>query len=593
MQPQSKKNILALILLVVASSIVWLTSYLSYNRNLDILQETSFSQLDQFIGHLDAQLARYEFTPELIARNKLLVEVLEDADNSARIEVVNRFLEDINEITGASDTYLMNDKGLTIAASNWQAEQTFVGKNFSFRPYFTQAMQGQSGRYFAVGTTSGKRGYYFSWPITSALKVIGAIVVKMDLSNIERRWSGRNIQFLVTDKDGVTFITTNPDWLYKSIYTISKPSLSHIKETRRYHQKKISSLNFTVKDTYEEAEIVSLKGSRTQYFSVKKNMPSPGWQVMALASTAVIKRSSLIAVSISVLIIMILLLVGLLVWLKIKRQQEKEQFQLESRNLLEKEVLVRTSDLRHEIEEHKNTELMLRDTQDELIQTAKLAVLGQMSASISHELNNPLSAIRSYAENARQYLKRDRLEKADDNLNRIAELTKRMATISSQLKFFARKSSGHQEVVEVAGVIQRAIEITKPQFKNSGLMIDTKSILEKGRVFADTIQLEQVVINLLNNAINAIPDLAKGKVIFYTEQLDDKLMIHVEDNGKGIEESNLNKIFDPFFTTRKSGLGLGLSISARIIDSMKGGLSAVNIESGGARFTITLQAVLD
>jgi len=211
-----------------------------------------------------------------------------------------------------------------------------------------------------------------------------------------------------------------------------------------------------------------------------------------------------------------------------------------------------------------------------------------MSASISHELNNPLAAIQSYAENARQFLGLNKLKQVDDNLGRIAQLTERMSKISSQLKFFSRKSSKKMEVVSITTVVQSAIDIISHQYKQSSSCISFQSQFSELKARADVIQLEQILINLINNAMQAIENLPQGKVIIHTEQQQEWVLIHVEDNGLGIELKNLDKIFDPFFTTKESGLGLGLSISARIIDIMNGRLSVRNLDDGGAGFTISL-----
>ncbi len=584
-----------LFVVTVLILVIWTSYRLSLKNGLNQLRISNQQQLEQFKSHLDAQLARFQFLPELISKNDLLVELLNDPKSSSRTNLVNLFLGDINAITGASDTYLMDSNGLTIAASNWQSERPFVGRNFSFRPYFTQAMQGQLGRYYALGTTSGERGYYFAYPIVHAVNVIGAIVIKMDLSNIEQKWSNRDVQFLVHDPDGVIFITTQPEWLYHSIKPIDKATRQRITLSRRYGNVEIHDLGLQHKKSMtDKSAIITLQSAQsasTEYLNMMHDMPQAGWSVMILSPLDTIKQASLITVIIVVLIVLLLLLIALLTWQRYRRQQERERYQLEAQKQLEQEVSIRTADLRHEIEEHKHTEKVLRDTQGELIQTAKLALLGQMSASISHELNNPLAAIRSYADNARQFLSRKKSDQADENLSRIAELTERMGKISSQLKFFARKSSGQLDVVEIKPVVMTALDIVNPQTKNTDIITNAEQVQSNLLARVDIIQLEQVLINLITNAIHAIGDQAKGVVNLSTEQDDKNIMIHVDDNGPGISEEHFDKIFDPFFTTRKSGLGLGLSISARIIDSMHGRLSAINLVNGGARFTISLPSV--
>jgi len=591
-----RRNLLILsatILLLIP--LIWITHYFSWKNGFERLHTSNQQQLEQFIEHLDSRLARFKFLPQLIAKNQLLVELLNDPASTPRVDLANHFLEEVNAITGASDTYLMDAQGWTLAASNWRSERPFVGINFSFRPYFVSAMQGKTGQYFALGTTSGERGYYFAYPISYAATIIGVIVTKMDLSNIEQRWSSREIKFVVTDPDGIIFITTQPDWLYHSTRPLTRETLQQVALSRRYSDIDIQQIDLQTEQKIDpSSKILKLRSDPgsvfREYLTLHQNMPDAGWSVMILAPLKGVKQQSLLNVSVMILSLMLLLLIGLLGWQRHKRSQERERFQLQAQKQLEHEVSVRTRDLRYEIDEHKQTEQMLRDTQGELIQTAKLAVLGQMSASISHELNNPLAAIRSYADNARQFLTLHKPDKADENLGRIADLTERMAKISSQLKFFARKSSGTLEKVKVQPVIQTAIDIISPQYKNNLTRIRVHNERTDLQAMADIIQLEQILINLINNALQAIESPADGTIDIRTELVGKQLLIHVEDNGPGIQPDNLKKIFDPFFTTKKTGLGLGLSISARILESMNGQLSCINLPTGGARFSISLMA---
>jgi two-component system, NtrC family, C4-dicarboxylate transport sensor histidine kinase DctB len=576
--------------------ITWIGGYISWNIGIDRLYNNSQQQLEQFVSHLDARLARFQFFPQLITKNQLLVELLKQPQNTPRINLVNHFLEEINTLIGASDTYLMDANGLTLAASNWQSEQTFTNINFSFRPYFIEAMQGKLGRYFALGTTSGKRGYYFAYPIIYAAQNLGVIVVKMDLSNIELYWSRRKSQFIVSDPQGIVFITTKPEWLYHSIKPLSKETRKQITISQRYSHIDIKHLEIDVLRSISlDSSILKVntinknkKTKNNEYLSIKKNMPQAGWDVTILAPLSEVREIRIITLIVLFLMIALLLLIGFLAWQRHKRQLERERFQHEAQKQLEHQVLVRTTDLTHEIEEHKHTEKILRETQDELIQTAKLAVLGQMSASISHELNNPLAAIHSYADNARKFLRLENSTQVDDNLYRITQLTERMSKISSQLKFFSRKSINSMEVVAIHNIIQSATDIVSTQYKDSSSKIHIQNHFSELKALADIIQLEQILINLINNAMQAIENQNQGKIIIHSGQENNCALIHIDDNGPGIDEKDFEKIFEPFFTTKKTGLGLGLSISARIMNGMKGKLFATNLATGGARFTISL-----
>ena len=577
----------------VVAGIYWIAAQIVWKHGVAELQALSTQQLDRFVSHLSGQLARFVFLPELLAKNQFLVEVLHDPENPARIDLANRYLEEINAITGAADTYLMDTDGTTLAASNWQSDRPFVGANFSFRPYFQTAIQGRLGRYFALGTTSKQRGYYFAFPITHAASIKGVIVLKMDLSDIEERWSGKAEQYLVTDPHGVIFITTLPTLLYRTTSKLSDAQRQEIKNSRRYPGASLIHLPLLYRRGLSDgAAIVRIGTDEVELggaqLSLSRDMPDAGWSVRVLTPMQGITRDVL--TTLAVLTLSLMLFGSLLVsWLQRgRRRRERERFAAEAKRQLEQQVAARTSDLTREVDERRRTEQELRNTRDELVQTAKLAVLGQLSASISHELNNPLAAIRSYADNARVLLAREQHEQVEQNLGRISGLTERMAKISTQLKVFARKSPGQLERVSVKAAIHAAVDIVNPQRDRKGVDIRIEMPPQDLFVKVDAIQLEQVLVNLLSNAMQAVESAESKIVTLSGEAVADLALIHVDDSGPGIADDHLTQVFDPFFTTKKSGLGLGLSISYRIIDSMHGHLNAQNLETGGARFTVAL-----
>ena len=275
------KTLSVLMMVTILLLIVWLGAYISWNISIEKLRDNSRLQLDQFIGHLDARLARFQFIPQLIAKNQPLLELLKDPQSTPRVDLVNLFLEDINSIIGASDTYLMDAEGMTLAASNWRDKQPFVGENFGFRPYFTDAMKGKLGRYFALGTTSGKRGYYFAYPITYAASQLGVIVVKMDLSNIEQHWSQRPVQFMVTDPDGIIFITTQPGWLYHSIKPLSEETRQQILLSQHYSSVGIKDLEHKQVQIFSaDSSILKINTENQtkirEYLTIRQEMSTAG-----------------------------------------------------------------------------------------------------------------------------------------------------------------------------------------------------------------------------------------------------------------------------------------------------------------------------
>ena len=273
-----------------------------------------------------------------------------------------------------------------------------------------------------------------------------------------------------------------------------------------------------------------------------------------------------------------------------ERKQYEESLR-DARDLLEQRVLERTQALqgandrlRNEIEQHQHT-------QEELIQTAKLAVLGELSAGINHELNQPMTAIRAYADNARQFLALERSERVEENLHEISGLTDRMAKIIAPLKVFSRKSSGQAEPVSLNSVRNGAMSILYGRLQSEQVELSWPDELDELLVMGDMVRLEQVVVNLLSNAIQAMQHSDSKRIEVSLEQSAEQVCLLFRDHGPGIKPDELHKVFEPFFTTKSAGegLGLGLSISHRIVESLGGKLSAANHPDGGACFRLCLK----
>ncbi|WP_260293377.1 ATP-binding protein [Sedimenticola hydrogenitrophicus] len=596
---KSHRQWLLAAVIALLALILWQTAHWSRQIALENLQRQNQHQLKLFVANLQGQLEKYEFLPELLSTNSLLLNFLQYPNDVNSINALNRYLETINKVANASDTYLMNAEGWTIAASNWLSERPFIGRNFSYRPYFQEAMKGHLGRYFALGSTSNKRGYYFAYPVRDQEKILGAVVMKVELLGFEESWSSLNEQFAVTDPDGVIFISTNEAWRYKSLYPLDDTVIERIHDSRRYWNTEIGTLAITPKDHISgQAQVVNMGDPRhSDHLMLVQEMPEAGWRVHTFASLEVVNSQVLKSLLFATILYIAVVLLVLFLYQRIRRIKERERFELRAKRVLERRVRERTADLTaantrllQEIEEHRRTDETLRQTQDELIQAAKMAALGQMSSGINHELNQPLAAIRSYADNARALLTRDRQEEASWNLQQIAELTERMAKISSQLKVFSRKTSGQIVSVSLQAVIENALKIVGPQLKDTVTGLRRVLPEEEIYVMSDMVQLEQVLVNLITNAVHAVEPQAERWIQISVSTKRGKAIIEILDNGPGIAKENLGRIFDPFFTTKSEerGLGLGLSISYRIVEMMHGSLTAANREQGGAVFTLQL-----
>ncbi|EOV1170919.1 sensor histidine kinase [Vibrio fluvialis] len=582
---------LSVLFFIVFVVVTAMSAHLVWRYQYQSLLLDHQSQLDKFSSLITAKLDKYAHIPRLLSKDKELVDALLHPANTAQIEVTNRYLEQVNDVIQAADTYLLDQYGNTLAASNWNLDRSFIGRNFAWRPYFYQSIAGADSQYFALGSTSGQRGYYYAYPVVYAAEILGVVVVKMDLSAIEENWQSQSSYFVATDTNQVVFMSSQPSWLFKSIGNLSDTTRDQIRSSLQYLDKPIASLGLTGDFSAQETEWFNhrmgwIKGD---FIVSSRQLSMPDLTIRVLSPKMNVFWDVFGFVMILTMVFAIVYLAILLAHHRQVRQRQIEQLQVEAKQKLEFLVMERTAKLHAEIDERIRTEQALRQTQNELIQAAKLAVLGQMSASISHELNNPLAAIRSFADNGRRFLANGKSERTDENLARISALTERMAKISEQLKSFARKSSSDEKAdVQLYPIVVYAKELMQPQFKSHYIDLNIQTPLEPVWASVNPIQLEQVLINLLTNAMQALDGQESRKVAMTLLSDSDGTLIHVDDNGPGIGQDKMAHLFEPFFTTKQNGLGLGLSISQQIIQSMNGDLTASVSPLGGARFTIHL-----
>lgn len=606
--PADRPRRRGLIVLALAAYLatVWVAAGWVYRGSVDQLASSGRYQLDLYVSHLQGLLARFEYLPALLASNERVRGFLRDPTDAGSAPATNRYLEQVNAISGASDTYLMTADGTTVAASNWQLQHSFVGNNYGWRPYFQQAMAGGLGRYYALGTSSHQRGYYLSYPVREGGTILGVVVVKVDMADVEQAWLGGPDEVLVTDPDGVAFIATQRDWRLRTLAVLTSADRERLRAGRRYLDALLAPLPVLESDPLRDGLVrmkLRLSDERTDavnFLVQAQAMPAAGWTVHVLTPMTTVRNRLLGAFAVSSLAYAALLLLTLYLRQRRKRQLERTRCQAEAQQALkaahdqlERRVEERTAALRREVEERRSAEAALRRTQDELIQAAKLAVIGQMSAGISHELNQPLAALRAYADNARMLLDQAKTDSARWNLTQISELTDRMAQISSQLKLFARKTNGDKVWVSVQGAIDASCRILRPQLQKSAATVHVHVTDAADAVLADPVQLEQVLVNLIANAVNAMEPQELRTIAIDGVVDAGRLRLTVRDNGPGIAEESMPCVFDPFYTTREAGLGLGLSISRRIVEGLGGRLTAANHPDGGAVFTLSLPLAPD
>lgn len=552
---------------------------------------------------LRGQLARYEKLPQLIADDPDIKELVTAPDNLAKVDEINGFLKQINDLLESSDIYVMLPDGNTLAASNFDQTPTFIGENFSYRPYFYDARDGGVGKFFALGTTSLKRGYYFGAPITTDAGIAGVVVFKVDIDAIESSWRGSDYEIIVTDPEGIVFMSGRHDWLFSAIQPLTDERLARTATTRRYANAELKELPVTRNLTQDGHDLISIAGQKgaRQYLVVTETMSEADWTVKVLLDTSSVRTQVLTTIAALVLLVA-LGAMGAAVWLERRaRLAERLQVQREAQEELEHRVEERTSDLaavnrllEEEVAERRTTERVLRKTQSDLVQAAKLAALGQMAAALSHELNQPLAAARTYADNAKLLIERGRSEEAGEAVGRIASLTERMGSISRHLRNFARKPNEKLGPVALDDTVRDTLEIVGWRLKaaDADLIIDLGPTPAAAR--ADGVRLQQVLVNIISNAADAVEGLHDRRIELSARLTEHhgKVVITVRDRGPGVPAAVAGRIFDPFFSTKGvgKGLGLGLSISYNIIKDFGGMLAVEQHPHGGTVATITLDA---
>ena len=558
------------------------------------------SALRLAVSALGGHLSRYEPLPALIADHDDIKALLRAPFDPALRRTANTYLQQINTLLRSSDIYVMTMDGETISASNYDGPASFVGQNFSYRPYFQDAARGLQSRFYALGTTSLKRGYYFASPVRVDGAIRGVIVFKVDIDSIEASWKGGEYKIFVADPEGIVFMTGSPEWLYSGILPLDAARLARTQASRRYADAPLKELPIKRKtENGHSLMTVTGDGASREYLVLSHYMPEADWTVNVLMDTASVRGQ---ARTVVIAVVLFVCLAGLAIAILLQRRaRTAERLRLEerARNELEHRVAERTADLARvneqielEIAERRLTEQELRKTQADLIQAGKLAALGQMSAALSHEFNQPLAAVKTYADNAAVLIERNRVTEARDNLSRISGLVDRMASISRHLRNFARKPNEKLGPVTLDAVIDDTLEIVAARLKAANATLD----VDLGRgglsVLAGPIRLQQVLVNIITNAADAVEGQANRSIELKARRKGGKVVISIRDHGPGVPAAIAERIFDPFFTTKGvgKGLGLGLSISYNIVKDFGGSLSVANHAEGGAVFRIELDA---
>ncbi|RKS44721.1 two-component system C4-dicarboxylate transport sensor histidine kinase DctB [Paracoccus pantotrophus] len=601
--PRPRRWPLVLSCLACVAAVLWLGAQLAHQHYFREGHARATTALRLTVNALNADLARYEVVPQLVADLDLIRELAADPGNAALRQQTNRWLAEQNEAVQASDIYLILPDGETIAHSGYQGPASFVGQNFSYRPYVIDAMAGGQGRFYGIGTTSGVRGYFFSAPVADETGRISAVVaVKIGVDRIEASWRGNQYRVLVTDPEGTAFLSSEPSWLYHSIRPLTPERLARTESSRRYAGTPLAELPVERLELHG-APVFRLPPALAEgpqrshdYIAASEEMPGAGWTVHVLLDSAELRAEARLAV-LSLMLLIAVAGIGLMMW---RQRRARIADRLAATAELERRVVERTADLarvnsqlEQEIAERRATEAELRAAQASLVQVGKLAALGQMSASLSHEINQPLAAARNYADSAAILIERGDLTRARENIAQILALVDRMAAIGKHLRHAARKPDDVLGAVALAGLLEETRTIVAARLASSDAVLDVDVPADLPPLRAGPTRLQQVLVNLITNAADAVEGGADRRITLLARAEGGRVAIRIRDRGPGVPDAIAARIFDPFFTTKGmgAGLGLGLSITANIVRDFGGEIACRNMDPG-AEFCVTLPAAV-
>lgn len=584
--------VFAVVALLLVGAGAYVAQRVWRENGLRALQAVNEPRIQLVANAMKAEISRQDHLPVVLSFDPDVRQALAAPLDKGLREALNAKLKRVSAEADTRALYIIAPSGKVFAADDVTAVETLIGRNLSERPYFRSAMDGGHGTFLGVDPESDRVRYYIAHAVGEA-PVAGVAVVRIEFDRIEAEWEKAGERVLVTDASGTVFLTSDASFKYRRLGPIWADEDGATPGAYPEGQK--APINFRVVEQRGEGQVVQVQTAAGLHSYLYQAMPLAeyGWTIHRLSDLATIESDqrdgAIIGAAIAVIAVS-----GLLY---LRQRQSALVAARRAGAELSSMVAERTHELREanaalrsEIEERRRTEARLRDTQNSLVQAGKLAALGQMSAAIAHEINQPLAAIRTFVASTKVYSTRGDAGKVTTNLDLINGLAERMANITSHLKTFARKSEvGKAETVDVERAVQGAMLLIESQIGLSGTAIKLE-VPHNLFVRGYAVQLEQVIVNLLQNALHAVADVAKPSIRLDVEATSSVVRIKVTDNGSGIPKEHLDQIFDPFFTTKAigKGLGLGLSISYGIVRDFGGEIRAVNRKQGGAEMIIEL-----
>ncbi len=556
----------------------WIAYAMALRAGLDQLRVAAQHRLDVIAARLDGELSRFDYLPSLLESTSDVFELLARPDDASLKQHVSRYLHGITATAGADNLYVTLRSGMTLAAADWNQPGTPVGVDLSFRPYMRDALEHGQGRFYGVGFTSGRPGYYLAYALRQNGKQPGIATVKVNLEAVERNWVQIPGKVLVVDARDVVILASLPQWRLRPLAPLTPAMLAEAGHARTYGKSDLRPLDWQVSSRLDE-HTTRVRLDKVDYLASERTVNHGLWRIVLLDDelpARTLARNAAIGGLLACMVLLLLILVFAQRRRAARQQMAAQRALREAHNGLEAKVLERTAEL--------------RALQNDLVHAGKLAALGQMSAGIVHELNQPLAAMRTLSDNAAVLLEKGRLDAAAGNLHRISNLIGRVARLTQQLKAFAHKTQAPLRPVAVRQVIQDALFVVTARLRELDVTVDITATPDDICVLADAPRLEQVLVNLLGNAADALSAAPVRQLDIGMSRHEGLCVLTIRDSGPGIHPDVLPRLFEPFVTTKPAGkgLGLGLMISAHIVQEFGGRLYARNLKPAGAEFIVEL-----
>ncbi|ABV14922.1 TPA: sensor histidine kinase [Citrobacter koseri] len=557
------------------------------------LSGTDKMRLDMYKSTLNSTIEQYNILPYMLSTDNIIRRSLID-ENGAQKYSINEKIEHLNRNLKTAAIFILDAQGKAIASSNWKEVGSYVGQNYSYRPYFKQAMAGQNGKFYGIGSTTNTPGFFLSTGIKENNKIIGVVVVKISLNEIEKAWSEGPENIIVTDEHSIIFLSSRTQWKMKSLQPLPIDIMKKLQSTRQYSINnlkpadyypcfKLGRFIFLINDTHQSCLIPG-------FYSQSVTIPEFNWEMIIIMPLENIYWT--LSVTFTIAIVIYLLVLTFINYWRMRLKTQKLLAQ--TNETLEKQVKERTLELEsinkklvQEMKERSQAEQVLQLTRSELAESSKLAALGQMATEIAHEQNQPLAALHALTDNARIMLTKGMYSQVDQNLKYTISVIERMTQLISELKAFASRHRVPKGSADVIKVMYRAIELLNHSMEKNHVERRIKASSTPLFVGCDELGLEQIFSNLISNALDAMENGANKRLDIALCRVDQQIIITLKDTGPGFSPQAIDRIFEPFFTTKRRGMGLGLAIVSEIVRNSNGTIRADNHPEGGAMITLT------